>query len=182
MIVGLCNSRWKYLRIDTWDWFRLLSLASAYGWRPLGSLQPEGYRSIHGWDDENYFKKDEAVTDNDAIRIAAAIQLAIIDIKDSPHQEEKDREIKKQKIESLFGDTPRRILGTTSEYSPKQEENKRKRIERDLKNLFDDYPQFPQEGIDEEECLALQMGFKRCDIGWLKDFAKFCLQGKFKII
>jgi hypothetical protein len=123
MIVGLCNSRWKYFRIDSWDWFRLLSLASAYGWKPLGSLQPEGYRSIHGWDNENYFIEDEIVTDEDALRTAAAIQLAIIDIRDSIHQEENERKINKQKIKKPFGDDPQRLVETIKKDSVQQEEN-----------------------------------------------------------
>lgn len=181
MIVGLCNSRWKNFRINSWEWFRLLSLASAYGWKPLGALQPKGYCSICAWDKENYFTKDEIVIDEDALRIAASIELAIIDIKNSVQQEEDEKIRIEQKIKNSFNDDIQRPAEPIKMDSVQQRENEKIRIERRLKNIFGDDPQRLAKTIKVEEYRALQLGFKMDEVWWLKEFAKFCLQGKFKI-
>ena len=73
--------RWRFVA-----WHKLMELAFLGGWRPSGTLPPEGWRSrTHGpWDGSYESSDGQLVTAEDSRSLADALDCMLPEIPDSP--------------------------------------------------------------------------------------------------
>jgi hypothetical protein len=85
MGIALSLSNGGYVDLTSSGWENLLSIAAKNGWEPLGTV-PHKWNGIapEKWDG-NYFSCDhQTVCAEDALGIAAALELAVSDLEESP--------------------------------------------------------------------------------------------------
>src|SRR5437870_4509592 len=82
----LCSNGASRVGWQQWRWPKLLRLATAYGWKPMGTTQPlDEARYFPGgrWDGNNYTTNDgQIVSADDARRLADALEAALPHISD----------------------------------------------------------------------------------------------------
>lgn len=91
MSVDLVNENDSSFWTNNRAWYRILSLALMYGWKPAGTLRPPD------WDDHPRLKDEiwdggyatndgQIVTDVDALAMAAALEESLVDIPEQKPQ------------------------------------------------------------------------------------------------
>src|SRR4051812_15633102 len=85
MAILLTNGK-SYTGWQQWLWAKLLRLAQAHGWQPMGTSQPPG-EEVHfpggRWDSSNYRTNDgQIVSEADARALADALERALPHIPD----------------------------------------------------------------------------------------------------
>lgn len=85
MGIALSGLKGGYVDLTSSGWENLLNIAAKNGWEPLGTV-PHEWSGIapEEWDG-NYFSSDhQTVCAEDTLGIAAALELAVSDLEDSP--------------------------------------------------------------------------------------------------
>ena len=91
MSVDLSNEKGGYFKASNLYWFKILQLARGYGWVGKGTVDPlNGDGNETSWDG-NYASNDgQMVESEDALALACALELALLDFK-NPLDEVKER-------------------------------------------------------------------------------------------
>jgi hypothetical protein len=103
----LTNDSGKHYRLNNRGWSVVLGLARAYGWRPRGTLVPEGYgedgeEETEPWDPEDYGTNNgQRVMAEDAAALADALQACLSD-PDAPTKLAEVTAEQRQQAEQLF--------------------------------------------------------------------------------
>src|SRR3954468_5281687 len=81
-----CRNETSLTGWQQWRWLKLLRLAAAHGWKPMGTTQPpeEAVYFPSGWDSNNYTTNDgQIVSEPDARALADALEASLPHIPDS---------------------------------------------------------------------------------------------------